>query len=166
MQLNAPLNFNAPLPTPLRILVVEDSAINRRLAEHIFKRLGCEVVMARTGHEAIEAFANGLFHLVVMDYRLPGMDGFACTRQIRALESERDGSYQTPIMALTAYAPPDFRERCLRAGMNDCFVKPLRRDVVAEMLEWVPDSLPHPSVFATEASKAARRPGPDVRHLA
>ncbi len=142
MHLEAPLSFQSKLPSTLRILVVEDSTINQRLAQHIFQRLGCIVETADTGHDALQAFDRGIYHLVLMDCRLPGLDGFACTRRIRDIESKRTSDYRTPIVALTAYAPPDYRERCLRAGMNDCYIKPLRRDLVTKMLGWVTEPPP------------------------
>jgi two-component system, sensor histidine kinase and response regulator len=83
-------------------------------------------VHATTGREAVEAFNNGSFDLILMDVQMPEMDGFAATRRIRELEEASGG--HTTIVAMTAHVMAGDRERCLAAGMDDYVSKPLRKE--------------------------------------
>jgi CheY-like chemotaxis protein/anti-sigma regulatory factor (Ser/Thr protein kinase) len=115
----------------LRVLVVEDNAINQTVAEHMLVRMGCEVTIADNGAVALERIHEG-FDVVLMDCHMPVMDGFEATRQIRRLPSEAIRSI--PIVALTASALPEDRTRCLEEGMDDVLVKPIRPGVLADYL--------------------------------
>lgn len=117
----------------LRVLVVEDHEINRRLCALQLRNLGCESRFAVDGHEAVRIFAEENFDVVLMDMQLPGMDGCEATRVIREIERECDGR-RTPIVAMTANARVEDREQCLAAGMDDYLSKPLRHDQLAAML--------------------------------
>jgi two-component system sensor histidine kinase/response regulator len=131
----------APAPAAVesfarRILLVEDNAVNRRVAEHQLAKLGCIVGIATNGMEAVAAWEHGRWDVVLMDCQMPVMDGFAATRAIRELES--DGRH-TPIVALTANAMQGDRETCLAAGMNDYLTKPFSPAALREMVErWAP----------------------------
>jgi CheY-like chemotaxis protein len=119
-------------PKPLadkRILLVEDNAVNRVVAQRMLERLGITVKLARNGREAVLACASETFELVLMDLQMPEMDGFAATREIRASGNE------VPVVAVTASAMIGERERCLSAGMNDYLSKPIDRRALEEMLE-------------------------------
>ena len=141
MLLNVPERLTKNKTTPPRILIVEDSEINQRLARYLFERVGCEVDVVMTGHEAVEAYRRQAYDLIVMDCRLPGLDGYAATRMIRGVEREQGDAAHVPVVALTAFELPGYEERCRRAGMDGCFVKPLRRETLKEMLHrWVPDA--------------------------
>ena len=102
-----------------RVLVVEDNPINALLARKLLEREGCDVDQAATGQAAIDAAAMQLYDLILMDRRLPDIDGLTATQFIRAAGST------TPIVALTADAFEDDRRACLEAGMNDFLTKPL-----------------------------------------
>lgn len=120
----------------VRVLLVDDNVINQRLAARLLQKLGCEVAVASSGREALELLAAGPQDLVIMDCQMPDLDGYETTRQIRA--DEGDGR-RTPIVAMTAYAMRGDRERCLAAGMDDYYSKPVNGEDFIEMLErWGP----------------------------
>ena len=108
---------------PLRLLVVDDNALNRRIASLILTRAGHEAVDAASGGEALSLLGEGRFDLVLMDVQMPEMDGLETTRRIRAIA---DGTRaNVPIVAVTANALKGDQERCRRAGMNGYVTKPL-----------------------------------------
>jgi PAS domain S-box-containing protein len=107
---------------PLRVLVVEDNLVNQKVATRMLEKLGHSVEIANNGSEAVDATARTAYDLVLMDCQMPELDGYGATTRIRA----RDTSRQVPIVAVTANAFLDDRDRCLAAGMNDYLAKPLR----------------------------------------
>lgn len=120
-----------------RVLVVEDNTVNQRLVRRMLERLGCEVEVAGDGHEALRKAQSFTFDLILMDWRLPGMDGLETTRLLRQKQVE---DQQVPIVALTANAMHGDREQCLQAGMSDYLAKPIQMAGLAAVLErWVPD---------------------------
>ncbi len=108
---------------PCRVLLVEDNLINRMVAEGYLERMGCEVVAAAGGEEALCILEEQTFDLVLMDCQMPGLDGLETTRRIRAREAQR-GEGPLPVIAVTAYAQPADQSRCLSAGMDDVLTKP------------------------------------------
>ena len=127
----------APAPTPaaprLTVLVAEDNEINALLATRTLERLGCAAVWARDGREALSHVEAGLagsgprFDLVLLDIRMPDMDGLAAARAIRALEKAGRQPAPLPLVAVSANVAADDRSAALAAGMNDCLAKPLER---------------------------------------
>jgi CheY-like chemotaxis protein len=107
------------LPAGLRVLLAEDNPVNALLARALLTRAGCVVDRAATGEEALTALEKAPYDLVLMDMRMPGMDGLTAARILR-----RRGD-RTPIVALTANAFEDDRRACLESGMNDFLTKPL-----------------------------------------
>ena len=117
-----------------RILVVEDNAVNQRVAMRLLENFGCMADLAGNGIEAIHMAAAAHYDLILMDCQMPEMDGFEATRRIRA----RAGGNGTPIIAMTAYALDEDRERCRRAGMNGHISKPIGVDVLRRtLLRWL-----------------------------
>ena len=112
----------SPQLTGTRILVVEDNAINRDVACSILSKLGASIEVAVNGREALRRFERKgeKIDAVLMDIQMPEMDGYEATRYIRRLPSGQS----VPIIAVTANAMPEDRQRCLAAGMNDYIAKP------------------------------------------
>lgn len=120
-----------------RILLVEDNPVNQLVAKGMLAKLGCQVQVASQGAEALECLEQDEFDLVLMDCNMPVMDGYEASRRIR-----QSGRWpELPIVALTANAMPEERERCRAAGMNDYLAKPFRREELLALVDhWVPVS--------------------------
>ncbi|WP_318184234.1 response regulator [Pseudomonas fluorescens] len=118
-----------------RILLVEDNPVNQLVAKGMLGKFGCEVTVAAHGAQALALLEHRSFDLVLMDCNMPVMDGYEASRQIR-----RSGRWpDLPIVALTANAMPEERERCRAAGMSDYLAKPFRREELASLLDlWAP----------------------------
>jgi len=118
-----------------RILLAEDNPVNQKLAKMVLTKAGYQVKVANNGREAVETYTRApeAFDLIFMDVQMPQMDGMKATRAIR------DKGFKTvPIVAMTAHAMKGDREKCLEAGMDDYIPKPVKRELVFEMLEkWV-----------------------------
>jgi signal transduction histidine kinase/CheY-like chemotaxis protein len=108
----------------LSVLLVEDNAVNQRLATRMLEKRGHRVVLAGNGREALEALEKRVFDLIFMDVQMPEMDGFQAAAAIR--EKEAGTGTHLPIVALTAHAMEGDRERCLAAGMDGYLTKPIR----------------------------------------
>jgi signal transduction histidine kinase/CheY-like chemotaxis protein len=109
----------------LRILVVEDNALNASLVKLMLERDGCIVECANSGARALELMRAAPWQVVLMDCQMPGMDGYATTRRWRETEAN-EGLDRLPILALTAHAMADDRRKCLDAGMDDYLTKPVK----------------------------------------
>jgi len=119
-----------------RVLLAEDNRVNREVALAMLAGTGCEVVAAFDGRQAVEAWAQQPFDLVLMDCQMPELDGYAATAEIRRRESA--AGLRTPIVALTANAMAGDRESCLAAGMDDYLTKPFARgDLWAMLRRWI-----------------------------
>jgi PAS domain S-box-containing protein len=114
------------------VLLVEDNVVNQKVAQQFLKRLGCEVVIAANGAEALEMYRADTFRLILMDLQMPVMDGFTATTLIRKQQGAND---QTPIVALTANAMAGEFERCMAAGMADFLTKPLNVERLRAVLD-------------------------------
>ena len=122
-----------PPPAGSRILVAEDNAINREVAETLLRDLGYEVDLAHDGAQAVAMAAGRRYDVILMDVQMPVMDGLEATRALRRADSTGD----TPIIAMTANAFDSDRERCLEAGMDDFLGKPVDPEALAAMLrQW------------------------------
>ena len=115
---------NAVNNPELKILLAEDDEINIRLAVTLLKKLGDNVTVARNGLEVIEKLKNNSFDLILMDIEMPEMDGIEATIQIRSGRCGH-GKSNTPIIAMTAHAVSDVKQKGLEAGMNDYITKPI-----------------------------------------
>jgi two-component system sensor histidine kinase/response regulator len=114
--------IQASLRPRLKILLVEDNAVNRRLVTTILTKAGHDVVTAHNGREAIEAHANTPLDIILMDLQMPVMGGYEATAEIRRLEA---GRTRIPIVALTANAMQETRDQCLGSGMDAYVTKPI-----------------------------------------
>ncbi len=124
------------------ILMVEDNAINRQVAQEILESWGASVTVAHNGHEAVELVTTQHFDLVLMDIQMPIMDGFEACKSIRKWEKSSDRRRKhgvLPIIAMTAYAMSSDKEKCLAIGMNDHIAKPLEpKTLFATLVKWLP----------------------------
>jgi two-component system sensor histidine kinase/response regulator len=116
----------------LRVLLAEDNAINQKLAVILLQKAGYSVDAVDNGAQALEKVQSNQYSAVLMDVQMPEMDGFEATRQIRAME--KDGRH-IPIIAMTAHAMPEDRDRCLAAGMDDYVTKPLDSRVLFSVID-------------------------------
>ena len=115
-----------------RVLLVEDNAVNQKVAVRFLERMGCAVRVADNGVEALRAFAEATYDIVLMDLQMPVMDGLTAAQRIRERES---AERRTPIIALTANAMSGQLERCLAAGMDGFLTKPIDIVRLHEALE-------------------------------
>lgn len=127
-----PLEMPAPPAAAAggRVLLVEDNAVNQKVALHLLERLGFEVEVAASGEEALERLATSRVDLVLMDCHMPGMDGITATRRWR----ERETGPRLPIIAMTAGDEFDERAVCQAAGMDDFLSKPVSLDSLGAAL--------------------------------
>ncbi len=115
-----------------RILIAEDNATNQQVAAGMLRMLGCSYGIAKNGSEALTAWREGGWDLILMDCSMPEMDGFQATEAIRSLELAT--ARRTPIIAMTANILPSDIEHCKLAGMDDHLPKPLTLDALAARL--------------------------------
>ena len=119
-----------------RILLVEDNSANLRVTQALLETLGCDVRTAVNGIEAVAAYREASYDLILMDCQMPEMDGYQASQAIRRIEMF-DGR-ATPIVALTAHAMDGSRDQCLTAGMDDQLSKPLTLAALTSKLrEWL-----------------------------
>ncbi len=123
---------DTPTNQILNILLIEDNATNQLVASEMLLRMGHQVDIAKNGVEGVQAARNGKFDLILMDISMPKMDGVAATQQIRKLKGAQ-GS--VPIVAMTAHALPSERDNFLAAGMQDCLIKPVRKDSLRKLVD-------------------------------
>lgn len=119
---------------PLKILAADDNAINLAVLRGFLNLAGYSPDTVRNGAEAVKAFKNMHYDLILMDISMPVMDGIVATLQIREIE-KRIGKTPVPIVAVTAHYTPSQRDRYLEVGMNDVIAKPIRQEKIESCLE-------------------------------
>ncbi len=122
---------NRPLASTQRVLVVEDNPTNQRIAVMMLQQLGYKADAVSSGEEALETLKQGFYPIILMDLRMPGIDGLEATRQII---SRFDDNEQPYIIALTADVTEDRRVACLEIGMRDFISKPIYPEVLKETM--------------------------------
>jgi two-component system sensor histidine kinase/response regulator len=129
------------------VLLVEDNEINQQVAQELLSQAGLNVTIASNGREAVHLVSKQSYAVILMDLQMPQMDGFEATQVIR----ESLGMKEIPIIAMTANAMAEDREKCLDVGMNDHVPKPIDPDqLFAALTKWVPKQ----SVPAVKTSKS------------
>jgi len=149
----------------LQLLLAEDVPINAQLAVELLERVGVQVTVANNGQEAVDAAiaAEGRFDAVLMDIQMPVMDGYEATRRLR----ERWSGEQLPIIAMTAHAMAEERQRCLDAGMNGHVAKPINPDelfrTIADVTRCTVSAAPAPATVSASSLKLPDNlPGLDI----
>ncbi len=121
-----------------KILLAEDNAINRMVAVKMLESLGASVEVAIDGRDAVNRWLTGHYDLILMDCQMPGMDGYDAARMIRSLEKEAPARARVPVIALTAHAMEEDRQRCLESGMDEYLTKPVKAETLRQALRvWV-----------------------------
>lgn len=136
----------------VRVLLADDNNFNQQVGREMLEDVGVHVELASSGTEVLEALAREKFDLVFMDLQMPGMDGLTATRKIREIPALKD----LPVIAMTANAFAEDRQRCLDVGMNDFLTKPVQADRLYAVIEQFV-SLP---AAAGPVSAIAPEPGP------
>jgi len=147
---------NTPVSTKgqrLSVLVAEDNPVNRELATLALNSFGHDITVAQTGCEAVELWERGTFDLILMDIQMPEMDGLMATRNIR--EKEKQGEH-IPIIALTAHAMPEDREKCIKAGMDAYIAKPIDIDLLGEKIAMLSNSISPKTSLRSEDEKTTQ----------
>jgi two-component system, sensor histidine kinase and response regulator len=115
------------------LLLAEDDPLNADIASRTLRKMGCRVAVASDGLSAARMWEDGDFDLILMDCEMAEMDGFEASRRIREREKQANRKH-TPIVALSAHAPAEIRERCIAAGMDDVLAKPFREALLRDTL--------------------------------
>src|SRR6185503_20556135 len=118
---------------PARVLLAEDNPVNQQLIRRLLEKWGHNAIVAHNGGEAIELLEDGSFDCVLMDLQMPEINGFEATAVIRA--RERMSGRHIPIIALTAHALKEDRQRCIDAGMDEYVSKPIDAAKLFEVIE-------------------------------
>jgi CheY-like chemotaxis protein len=145
-----------------RLLIAEDNPFNQDIAARVLEHLGCRIVTAENGAVAERLLTQEKFDLVLMDCEMPELDGYEVTRRFRAIERRaaqsqgREPFPRVPVVALTAHAADDIRQKCLAAGMDDLLVKPFKKAQISRTLRrWI-GNLERPAAPQEAVGNAAK----------
>lgn len=121
----------------IRVLLAEDNLINQKVAARLLKPEFSDITVVSNGREAVEAVRKGSYGLVLMDMRMPEMDGLEACRKIREIEGGGPNGVSVPVIAITANSTGDERQECLDAGMNGFITKPVRKEALVSEIKRV-----------------------------
>ncbi|HEX4918989.1 MAG TPA: response regulator, partial [Limnobacter sp.] len=144
-----------------KVLLVEDNPINQDVASIALEQLGCHVDVAFDGFQALDRYKSDRYNLILMDCQMPRMDGLTATQKIREFEALHHLN-RTPVVAMTANALPEDRDKCLEAGMDDYLSKPVKRMDLLSVLSMYLEELAMPSDEDSLVVPPAAQPEPDV----
>ncbi len=142
---------------PLRILLAEDNVVNQKVALRLLAQMGYRADLAANGLEAVDAVERQTYDVVLMDVQMPELDGFEASREINRRWA---GGRRPRIVAMTANAMQEDRERCVAAGMDDYVAKPIRVEELVTALERTPRRETEAGHGVSAARAVARAPGP------
>ena len=135
-----------------RVLVVEDNAVNQKVAVMLLAKFGLRADVAGHGREAVNMMRLLAYDLILMDCQMPVMNGFEATTEIRGMDG---AAARVPILALTADVITASRERCIAAGMNDFIAKPIEPEALVRALRtWLPQAQADPDCVTPQSSAA------------
>jgi signal transduction histidine kinase len=134
-------NENTEVPTNISILVAEDNPINQKVVTLTLRMMGLTCDIAKNGLEALEMYKEKTYQLILMDMQMPVLDGIGSTEEIRNFERNANIEDSTYIVALTANAFVEDRQKCLDAGMNDFLSKPFRENDLREIIKQVTQNI-------------------------
>ncbi len=140
-----------PMHRPLRVLLVEDNAVNQKVALLQLNKLGCTPELVTDGRQAVEAFKKSSYDLILMDCQMPIMDGYEATRRIRDCEAS-SGKKRIRIVAMTADASRDHAEGGQAAGMDDTITKPVHLPDLQAVLQMVQQQVAFSPTAKSESS--------------
>jgi CheY-like chemotaxis protein len=126
---------SAALLQSLKVLVAEDVPMLQIAIKHLLESLGCQFVVVGNGKEALDELEKSTFDVVLMDIRMPVMDGFETTRLIRQKEQTTGG--RIPVVALSSYSLNEIKDKCIEIGMDTYLVKPVDKKKLVETLLWI-----------------------------
>jgi signal transduction histidine kinase/CheY-like chemotaxis protein len=141
------------------VLLVDDFQMMRELVSSVLVSMGMNCVMAQNGREAVELFETRTFDMIFMDCEMPVMDGYSAVRAIRDTERTRGDGMHTPVIAMTANAMRQDRQKCFDAGMDDFLAKPLHRETIAKAVRKYTKRSRKARAEAKEAAAAAAASG-------
>jgi CheY-like chemotaxis protein/HPt (histidine-containing phosphotransfer) domain-containing protein len=143
----------------IKILLVEDTPVNRRVILSQLKKMGLTADYVENGQEALDRLAEESYDLIFMDCQMPVLDGYEATRLLREREGE---NAHTVVVGVTAYAMKGDREKCLAAGMDDYLTKPVRMAEIAQVLaKWMPEKSPEKKPDLIDRHRLAEISGGD-----
>jgi two-component system sensor histidine kinase/response regulator len=136
----------------LHVLLAEDNRTNQLVASQMLRNWDCAVTAVRNGRAALEASAQQIFDIILMDVQMPEMDGLTATREIR--EREKMTGQHAPIVAMTAHVLKGDRERCLAAGMDGYISKPIRAEKLLQAIQTVAGNKLSPTALPSQPPRS------------
>jgi PAS domain S-box-containing protein len=135
---NPKKNISVETVENLRVLLAEDNIVNQKITMAYLSQLGCQADLAENGEQVLQLIQTKDYDIILMDCQMPVLDGYETTETIRRLETTAELSKHVVIIAMTANAFTEDRDRCLAVGMDDFLSKPIRRQQLKETLEtWI-----------------------------